>query len=118
MHHGTTLRWKKDDADFARQIDQAESKFILTMTETVAEAAKSDWRAGVELLARRFPKEYAKPETQTAITQVNFNAVPPRERLEQMAKNPHFVDALGKRQERIRRQQERDRAERAETLPG
>jgi hypothetical protein len=27
-----------------------------------------------------------------------------------MAKNPHFVDALGKLQERIRRQQERDGA--------
>jgi hypothetical protein len=35
-----------------------------------------------------------------------------------MAKNPHFVDALGKLQDRIRRQQERDRAERVETLPG
>jgi hypothetical protein len=52
---------------------------ITEMTASAkVKAAKTDWRAGVELLARRFPKEYAKPETQTAITQVNFNAVPPR----------------------------------------
>jgi hypothetical protein len=32
-----------------------------TKESAKVKAAKTDWRAGVELLARRFPKEYAKP---------------------------------------------------------
>ena len=41
-------------------IEASESRFILKMTGQIAKHAETDWRAGMEMLARRFPGEFAK----------------------------------------------------------
>ena len=108
MHHATVHRWKDADKDFADAIRQAESKFILKMTETVSEHAKNDWRAAVELLARRFPGEYSKPENRLAVTQVNVDAkVSGKLGIAELAKKPRFLKGLEKMRERILKERER-----------
>jgi len=107
MHHKTAHRWKKEDEEFATRVEQAEARFIGEMIGRVAEAAKTDWRAGVELLARRFPSEFSKPEARLAITQVNVNADSEAHKatMERMAKNPNFPMYLEKLKRRIENRQ-------------
>jgi len=59
VHRSTVSEWVKKDGDFAAAVEQAESRFIERMIGTIADAAPSDWRAGIELLKRRFPLEFS-----------------------------------------------------------
>jgi hypothetical protein len=56
----TVSRWRADYPEFAEMLDQAESRFIQRMISAIADAAPKDWRAAVELLARRFPAEFGR----------------------------------------------------------
>lgn len=56
----TVSRWRVDYPEFAEMLDQSESRFIERMTQAIADAAPKDWRAAVELLARRFPAEFGR----------------------------------------------------------
>jgi len=59
IHRSTVADWKRKDETFAADVGRAEALFIGRMVETIADAAQTDWRAGVELLKRRFPDEFS-----------------------------------------------------------
>lgn len=59
----TISDWRADYPEFSAMLDQAESAFVGRMIACVAAAAPKDWRAAVELLARRFPSEFSANST-------------------------------------------------------
>lgn len=105
MHHKTTHRWKAEDEVFATRIEQAEARFIAEMTANIAEQSKGDWRAGVELLARRFPSEFSKPESRVAVNVITDQSNG-KISLEQLAKSPNFLGHLEGLHRRLKKRQE------------
>lgn len=54
-----SLTMRKRCEKFAADVRKAEAESALTHTANVARAGKSDWRASLALLERRFPQEYS-----------------------------------------------------------
>jgi hypothetical protein len=104
LHHKTVLRWKSEDEKFAGRIDQAEARFIARMVGKIEAHADTDWRAAVELLARRFPEEFSKPESRLAITQVNVEMGGVRTLDDYASKSPAFRKSLIKLAQRCETQ--------------
>jgi len=48
--------------NFWNEVQQAEAEAEVNRLEQVSEHAKEDWRAGMEILARRWPERWAKRE--------------------------------------------------------
>ena len=55
----TIWKWAQEDPEFSTALEEAESEFVLEMTDLVVSAAREDWRAAVDLLKRRFPNEFS-----------------------------------------------------------
>lgn len=108
----TVSRWRREHPDFAAMVDESESRFIGEMTECIATAAATDWRAAEALLSRRFPTEFARDAAAVQLLSLNLTAPPPeddavklerafqspalRRHLQAMLERAQAVDGFGK----------------------
>jgi hypothetical protein len=74
------LKWRRDDPDFDRQVEELVAKPAIDLFKIIREQAPETWQAGAWTLERRFPEMFAKPEAQlNVIAQaavVNGNGAP------------------------------------------
>jgi hypothetical protein len=61
------LKWRQDDPDFDRQVEQLVAKPAIDLFKVIREQAPETWQAGAWALERRFPDMFAKPEAQLNI---------------------------------------------------
>lgn len=62
----TYHRWIGDYAEFAEQVEQAESRYLGKLMEVVTDGALTDPKLALEVLSRRFPKDFARASQQDA----------------------------------------------------
>jgi predicted GIY-YIG superfamily endonuclease len=53
-------RWARHSADFAEALTRAEAEAEVALVAFVRQAAQTDWRAGMELLSRRWPETWGR----------------------------------------------------------
>jgi hypothetical protein len=53
-------RYRAEYADFADQVAEAEGTAELHLVAIVRDAARTNWRAALELLSRRFPESWGR----------------------------------------------------------
>lgn len=55
-------RYRDQDAVFAEQVDEAEGEAQVQLVTIVRQAARTNWRAALELLGRRWPETWGRHE--------------------------------------------------------
>jgi hypothetical protein len=60
-------KWRQDDPDFDRQVDELVAKPAIDLFKVISQQAPETWQAGAWALERRFPEMFAKPEAQLNI---------------------------------------------------
>jgi hypothetical protein len=74
------LKWRQDDPDFHRQVEELVAKPAIDLFKIIRQQAPETWQSGAWALERRFPEMFAKPEAQLNIVAqaavVNGNSTP------------------------------------------
>jgi hypothetical protein len=58
----TYLRWYKEDADFADRVEASILAYKHSLIQIINTSVKSDGRLALEILRRRFPREWNIPQ--------------------------------------------------------
>lgn len=70
----STMSQRKKSKHFAAKMEEAEAAAEAVLVAFVFKAGKTDWRAAMGILERRFPERWARPEIRNEITNVNVSA--------------------------------------------
>jgi hypothetical protein len=60
-------KWRQNDPEFDRQVDELVAKPAIDLFEIIRQQAPETWQSGAWCLERRFPELFAKPEAQLNI---------------------------------------------------
>lgn len=83
IHVGTLYRWlewgeedgREGYKEFAEELRQAEAEAEVDLVHMVSVHAKTDWRAGMELLSRRFPERWSSKQEVSGQSKVEVEVV-------------------------------------------
>lgn len=59
ISRSTLLKWRNEDAEFSRLVDEACAVSEVLLLEAIQEKTSEDWRAAAWILQKRFPERYA-----------------------------------------------------------
>lgn len=59
ISRSTLSKWRNDDAEFSRLVDEACAVSEVLLLEAIQEKTSEDWRAAAWILQKRFPERYA-----------------------------------------------------------
>jgi hypothetical protein len=73
LHPDTLMDWKREDSEFAAQVEKAAAKSALRLLGKIEKHGEDNFQSLAWILERRFPSDFSRPEIQFQINNNTLN---------------------------------------------